>query len=189
MSPDPFYQVLQDTQEQVSQLLQARSGSVAPAERQELLAEVDEAVRDLDASVAVLERDAAAPAEVAARRERLAALRHELARARAPSPPPSPPSNALQEQLLREQDSHLDSIHHTMQTLHLQASSMGDELQDQSVLLRDLEGGMDSVAARLARGRRRLQWIYEQNSDRYNDCCIGLLIAALAVLLLLAFAL
>nr|CAO98829.1 t-SNARE [Nakaseomyces delphensis] len=96
-------------------------------------------------------------------------------------------SNPFQEQMLREQDTHLDDIHQTMKNLHLQAETMGQELEDQGQLLSDMDQGMDTVAGKLARGRRQLEWVYEKNKERYNDCCIMLLIIALIVLLVLAF--
>ncbi|KAL3234575.1 Uncharacterized protein RNJ44_03337 [Nakaseomyces bracarensis] len=96
-------------------------------------------------------------------------------------------ANPFQEQMLREQDTHLDDIHQTMKNLHLQAETMGQELEDQGQLLDDMDQGMDTVAGKLARGRRQLEWVYEKNKERYNDCCIMLLIIALIVLLVLAF--
>ncbi|KAI0461651.1 hypothetical protein LJB42_004723 [Komagataella kurtzmanii] len=36
-----------------------------------------------------------------------------------------------QQEVLREQDQHLDSVYNTMQNIHLQASTMGTELEDQ----------------------------------------------------------
>lgn len=96
-------------------------------------------------------------------------------------------ANPFQDQMLREQDTHLDDIHQTMKNLHLQAETMGQELEDQGQLLDDMDQGMDTVAGKLARGRRQLEWVYEKNKERYNDCCIMLLIIALIVLLVLAF--
>ncbi|CAL9727677.1 t-SNARE affecting a late Golgi compartment protein 1 [Monosporozyma unispora] len=95
--------------------------------------------------------------------------------------------DALQEQMLQEQDVHLDNIHHTMQNLHLQAQTMGEELEDQGQLLDDLDTNFDSVTNKLNRSRRQLEWVYEKNKEKFNDCCIILLIIALIVLLVLAF--
>ncbi|SCU94270.1 LADA_0G07580g1_1 [Lachancea dasiensis] len=100
-----------------------------------------------------------------------------------------PRSNVLQQEMLQEQDQHLSTIQQSMQNLHLQASTMGQELEDQGMLLDEMDGNMDSVMGKLSRGRRQLEWVYEKNKEKYNDCCIGLLIAALLVLLVLAFVL
>ncbi|EJS42170.1 tlg1p [Saccharomyces arboricola H-6] len=96
-------------------------------------------------------------------------------------------SNPFQEQMLREQDVHLDGIHKTMQNLHIQAQTMGNELEDQGQLLDNMDEGMDTVVNKLARGRRQLEWVYEKNKEKYDDCCIGLLIVVLIILLVLAF--
>lgn len=96
-------------------------------------------------------------------------------------------SNPFQEQMIREQDVHLDGIHKTMQNLHIQAQTMGDELENQGQLLDDMDEGMDTVVNKLARGRRQLEWVYEKNKEKYDDCCIGLLIVVLIILLVLAF--
>lgn len=95
--------------------------------------------------------------------------------------------DAVQEQLLREQDDQLDIIHQTMQNIHLQASTMGQELGEQGMILEELDTNVDGVMNKLSRGRRQLEWVYENNKERVNDCCIFLLIIALIVLLVLAF--
>lgn len=100
---------------------------------------------------------------------------------------PDNSQDAIQEQLLREQDSQLDSIHQTMQNLHLQASTMGQELTEQGMILEEIDGDIDGVMSKLSRGRRQLEWVYEHNKEKVNDCCIFLLIVALIVLLVLAF--
>lgn len=96
-------------------------------------------------------------------------------------------SNPFQEQMLREQDVHLDGIHKTMQNLHVQAQTMGNELENQGQLLDNMDEGMDTVVNKLARGRRQLEWVYEKNKEKFDDCCIGLLIVVLIILLVLAF--
>lgn len=88
-----------------------------------------------------------------------------------------------QQELLREQDQHLDNIHQTMQNLHQQLTIMGDELQDQHVLLRQFEDDIDSVGAKLRNGLKRVDYFLEKNRDKATDCCIFLLILALVVLL------
>lgn len=95
--------------------------------------------------------------------------------------------DAVQEQLLREQDNQLDMIHQTMQNIHLQASTMGQELTEQGMILEEMDGNVDGVMNKLSRGRRQLEWVYEHNKERVNDCCIFLLIIALIILLVLAF--
>lgn len=100
---------------------------------------------------------------------------------------PQTTTNTMQEQMIQEQDVHLDNIHQTMQNLHLQAETMGQELEDQGQLLDELDNNFDSVTNKLNRSRRQLEWVYEKNKEKFNDCCIVLLIVALIVLLVLAF--
>ena len=97
------------------------------------------------------------------------------------------PENPFQEQILKEQDQHLDDIHLSMQRLHMHAKTIGQELEDQGQILEEMDEGLDTITGKLDRGRRQLEWIYEKNKEKYNNCCIGLLIVALIVLLVLAF--
>ncbi|AMD21671.1 HFL185Cp [Eremothecium sinecaudum] len=202
MPTDPFYQVLKDAQDQ---LLHLRSYIDAGSRLQssdltEIIAEIEETIGDLKDSITVFSQDPlASKAELAKREQQIQDLKAQLAAMKqtcASSPPLEhevrdsasiDQSNALQEQILLEQDSHLDAIHTTMQNLHLQATTMGQEFEDQSFILQDLEGGLDSVRSKISRGTQRLQSIYERNSNSYNDCCITVLIALLVILLVLAF--
>lgn len=93
--------------------------------------------------------------------------------------------NFQQQELLREQDENLDSIHVSMQNLHNQAYTMGNELSDQGVLLRDLDDNIDKVRSKLQNGLKKVNWFLEKNRDKASDCCIVLLISALIFLLIL----
>ncbi|KAM3160587.1 t-SNARE affecting a late Golgi compartment protein 1 [Lachancea thermotolerans] len=205
---DPFEQVLNDTREQASRLAQyLDAGHELDQEVRDILEDLEETVRELDSSIMVMRREGFVDdATILARENRMQDLKRELARLKTQmtsssrsaqedgSPetsevPSSPRNNLLQEQMMEEQDQHLDTIHQTMQNLHLQASTMGQELEDQGMLLEEMDGGIDNVMSKLSRGRRQLEWVYEKNKEKYNDCCIGLLIVALIVLLVLAFVL
>lgn len=205
---DPFEQVLNDTREQASRLAQyLDAGHELDQEVRDILEDLEETVRELDSSIMVMRREGFVDdATILARENRMQDLKRELARLKTQmtsssrsaqedgSPetseaPSSPRNNLLQEQMMEEQNQHLDTIHQTMQNLHLQASTMGQELEDQGMLLEEMDGGVDNVMSKLSRGRRQLEWVYEKNKEKYNDCCIGLLIVALIVLLVLAFVL
>lgn len=205
---DPFDQVLSDTREQTNRLIHyLDSGHDIDDEVREILADLEETVKELDSSVLVMKRDGYADDSLIRSREtQLLELKRDVARLKSQmsipasngqqeldsdttDPESSPQENLLQEQMMQEQDQHLDTIHHTMQNLHLQASTMGQELEDQGMLLDEMDGGMDNVMSKLSRGRRQLEWVYEKNKEKYNDCCIGLLIVVLIVLLVLAFVL
>lgn len=183
------------------------AGHELDQEVRDILEDLEETVRELDSSIMVMRREGFVDdATILARENRMQDLKRELARLKTQmtsssrsaqedgSPetsevPSSPRNNLLQEQMMEEQDQHLDTIHQTMQNLHLQASTMGQELEDQGMLLEEMDGGIDNVMSKLSRGRRQLEWVYEKNKEKYNDCCIGLLIVALIVLLVLAFVL
>lgn len=96
------------------------------------------------------------------------------------------PAQLIQQQMYKEQSTHLDQIHMTMNNLHNQAMTMGNELMDQGELLDNLDENIDSLSSKLQRGRRNLQWVYEKNKEKWNDCCIIVLIVVLVVLLVMA---
>lgn len=200
MEQDPFEQVVKDTREQIDRLSHYLSGNAFQQDDEvaEIMQDVAETIEDLDKSVVVMARNGQ---DTRSRELEVRSLEQALQQLKNQRPEPveeeepnvttstheNPFENPMQEQLLREQDTHLDSIHHTMTNLHLQAQTMGNELEDQGELLNEMDTNMDSLTGKLARGRRQLEWIYQKNSERYNDCCIVLLIAALIVLLILAF--
>lgn len=201
MEEDPFEQVVKDTREQIERLSHYLSGNGFQRDDEvaEIMEDVAETIGDLDKTLIVMRRNGQ---ETKNRESEIRDLEHSLHELKSqsyksqPTKPEetqtaaadaNPFENPMQEQLLREQDSHLDSIHHTMTNLHLQAQTMGNELEDQGELLNEMDTNMDSLTGKLSRGRRQLEWIYQKNSERYNDCCIVVLIAALIVLLILAF--
>ncbi|SJM87766.1 related to T-SNARE affecting a late Golgi compartment protein 1 [Zygosaccharomyces bailii] len=206
MDEDPFEQVAKDAREQIERLslfLQNNPSPEANNEVQDVVQDVEETIVDLERSLTVMQRSGQDTAAREAEVESLKAAYGRLQRDKphsnvvwdeeqeelGSSEPPlqSNYENPFQEQMLREQDVQLDSIHHTMTNLHLQAQTMGEELQDQGELLEDMDANMDTLTGKLSRGRRQLEWIYERNKEKYNDCCIMLLVAALIVLLVLAF--
>lgn len=209
-SQDPFTQVLKDTKEQTAQLLQYLEGNAPNDEIYEILTDVEETIKDLDSSIIVMRREGNLnDSEIINREGQLDDLKRQVATMKKKLSDNTDISrneadlrdepqeegvadsrnNLLQQQMIQEQDSHLDTIHQTMQSLHLQASTMGQELEDQGLMLDEMDQGMDGVMGKLSRGRRQLEWVYEKNKEKYNDCCIGLLIAVLIVLLVLAFVL
>ncbi|SCV05623.1 LANO_0H11562g1_1 [Lachancea nothofagi CBS 11611] len=207
---DPFDQVLTDTREQANRLIQyLDAGHDVDEEIRDIMADLEETVRELDSSITVMKRDGYVEDGLVMEREtRMQDLKRDVARLKAQTPHTpasnqaddsdfevssttsnSQNNNPMQQQMLQEQDQHLDTIQQSMQNLHLQASTMGQELEDQGAMLGEMDGGIDNVMGKLSRGRRQLEWVYEKNKEKYNDCCIGLLIAALIVLLVLAFVL
>ncbi|SCU88623.1 LAFA_0E13696g1_1 [Lachancea sp. 'fantastica'] len=209
---DPFEQVLNDTHEQTNRLLQYLDGDhQVDSEIRDIFVDLEETVQELDSSILVMKRDGYVDDSIIMRREEaMQGLKRDVARLKLQIPADRVSTNAgsspldaeasdvpsddqennpMQQQMLQDQDQHLDTIQQSMRNLHLQASTMGQELEDQGVMLDEMDGNMDNVMSKLSRGRRQLEWVYEKNKEKYNDCCIGLLIVALIVLLVLAFVL
>lgn len=212
MDQDPFEQVAKDTKDQLDRLSVFRQNSPnneAHNEINEVLQDIEETIQDLEKSLNVMQRNGK---DTASRKNEVNSLKSAYEKLKPTLSSQSNNSNVVwqqeedereasaqqrplqdnydnpfQEHMLREQDVQLDDIHHTMTNLHLQAGTMGEELQDQGELLGDMDTNMDTIGSKLSRGRRQLEWIYERNKEKYNDCCIMLLIIALIVLLVLAF--
>jgi t-SNARE syntaxin family protein len=94
-------------------------------------------------------------------------------------------SQRLQQEYIREQDQHLDGVYTSMQTINQQARAMGSELEEQAYIMEDLESDLDRVGTKVGRGLKRVEHVIRANQERASDCCIGLLIVALIVLLVL----
>jgi len=90
-----------------------------------------------------------------------------------------------QEEMMREQDQHLDSVYTSMQNINLQARSMGDELEEQAYIIDEVDGELDRIGSKVGRGMRQVEHVIRRNQERASDCCIGILIIALIVLLVL----
>lgn len=93
-----------------------------------------------------------------------------------------------QQQLMLSQDLQLDLIHQTMQNLNQQATLMGGELEEQGFMLDDLDQEMDTVGNKLQRGLKRVNFVIEKNRETASNWCIGILVVALCVLLVLLIA-
>ncbi|KAH3678442.1 hypothetical protein WICMUC_001459 [Wickerhamomyces mucosus] len=90
-----------------------------------------------------------------------------------------------QQEILREQDQHLDGVYVSMQTINEQARAMGNELEEQAFIIDDLDQDIDRVGGKIQRGMKRVEYVIRKNQERASDCCIGLLIVALIVLLVM----
>lgn len=90
-----------------------------------------------------------------------------------------------QEQMMREQDQNLDGVFQTVGNLRRQAGDMGRELEEQSGMLDVVDEVADRVGGRLKSGVRKLGDVARRNEDTLSSCCIGVLIFALIILLVL----
>ena len=73
-----------------------------------------------------------------------------------------------QEMLMREQDEHLDELSQTVNRLGAVSLTIGQELEDQSNLLNDLDDDMDGVRARLA--AIQVRWPLSLRTTRPRSC-------------------
>lgn len=90
-----------------------------------------------------------------------------------------------QQQIMREQDTQLDDVSTTVGNLRRQADDMGRELEEQRQMLEMVDEAADRVGGKLQTGVKRLNHIVRKNEDTLSSYCIGLLIFALIVLLVL----
>jgi len=93
-----------------------------------------------------------------------------------------------EQEVMQQQDVQLDSIHDTMRSLNQQAMMMGNELEEHAYILDELDSEIDNVDNKLSRGLKRIGIFIEKNSETHSDWCIGILVVALCILLILVIA-
>ncbi|KAI9726057.1 MAG: hypothetical protein M1828_002065 [Chrysothrix sp. TS-e1954] len=94
-----------------------------------------------------------------------------------------------QEQLFSEQDVQLQGVGHTIGNLRVQADDMGREIGQQTMELEEVDNVVERVGGKIKTGRERVGDVLRRGEERCGGCCIGVLIAALIVLLILALVL
>ncbi|KAG0375965.1 MAG: t-SNARE [Linnemannia gamsii] len=93
---------------------------------------------------------------------------------------------AMQQQMLmQEQDQQLDGVMHTVLNMREIASTMNDELADQSILIDDLDEHVDRTSGSLQKAMKRMNHFIKANEETKASCCIGILIMVLIILLIL----
>src|SRR5689334_9067702 len=65
--------------------------------------------------------------------------------------------------LMQEQDQQLDGVMHTVLNMREIASTMNDELADQSMLIDDLDEHVDRTAGSLQKAMKRMNHFIKQN--------------------------
>ncbi|GMM31613.1 hypothetical protein DAMA08_043580 [Martiniozyma asiatica (nom. inval.)] len=88
------------------------------------------------------------------------------------------------QQLLQEQDTLISTqLTKSINTLHQQALSISQELEDQSGLLQEVDYGMDRLNFKIVnQGMEKMNKFLATN-EWGGNCCIGLLIVVLVILL------
>ncbi|KAH3685480.1 hypothetical protein WICPIJ_003548 [Wickerhamomyces pijperi] len=72
-----------------------------------------------------------------------------------------------------------------MQTINQQAFAMGQELEEQAYIIDELDGDLERVGGKVGGALKKIEYVLRKNEERGKDCCIGVLIVALIVLLVM----
>ncbi|KAJ3097690.1 Syntaxin-10 [Phlyctochytrium planicorne] len=89
----------------------------------------------------------------------------------------------MQQQIIEEQDGHLEDVMGTVSNLREVAIVMGRELDDQARLLDELETDVETTAGKLKMGLRRMKEFIDANADSKQQWTICGLISLLVFLL------
>ncbi|KAK5129336.1 hypothetical protein LTR08_003594 [Meristemomyces frigidus] len=84
---------------------------------------------------------------------------------------------------LRDQDAHLDILGQSLGRQKVLGIQMGDELDEQGLLLEDVERGVDRHSDTLTRARRRLEGVARKGKGNWSWVTIGILICVLVLLI------
>lgn len=90
-----------------------------------------------------------------------------------------------QQQIMRDQDDELEGVSTTVGNLRRQADDMGRELEEQGQMLEVVDDTAERVRGRLSNGMQKLNHVVRKNEDALSSCCIGVLIFALILMLVL----
>ncbi|CAL8080752.1 unnamed protein product [Calicophoron daubneyi] len=108
-----------------------------------------------------------------------------------PSVFPVPTSDPLsaQKELIRHQDNRLDQLGVSISTLKGMSRQIGNELDDQVVLLEDFSGEITHTESKLDAVTKRTARLLHLSTDRRQWCAIGCLTLTLLIILVLLFVL
>ncbi|KAK3645739.1 hypothetical protein LTR56_008926 [Elasticomyces elasticus] len=87
-------------------------------------------------------------------------------------------------QVMQEQDDHLDALGQSVRRQRMLGIEMGNELEEQNELLGDVERGVDRHTTTLDRARRRLGNVARGSKDNWSWVTIGILICVLVLLII-----
>lgn len=87
---------------------------------------------------------------------------------------------------IAQQDEQLDEISEIAQRLHIQATTINQELQDQNVILKKLDSEVDENIHKMNFVMKKLAKLLKTN-DSKTLCTIMILLAVLVVLFVLVF--
>ncbi|KAG7514771.1 syntaxin-6 [Solea senegalensis] len=95
--------------------------------------------------------------------------------------------NVQQQMIADQQDEQLELVSGTIGVLKNMSERIGQELDEQSVMLDDFSHEMDNTHSRLDNVMKKLAKVSHMTSDRRQWCAIGVLLIILFIVLLLFF--
>ncbi|KAK3533769.1 hypothetical protein QTP70_027341 [Hemibagrus guttatus] len=90
-----------------------------------------------------------------------------------------------QQLIVDQQDDHLELVSGTIGVLKNMSERIGQELDEQAVMLDDFSHDMDNTQSRLDNVMKKLAKVSHMTSDRRQWCAIGILLAILFVVIIL----
>ncbi|CAL8328592.1 unnamed protein product [Merluccius merluccius] len=94
-----------------------------------------------------------------------------------------------QQLIVQEQDEQLDLVSGSIRVLKDMSGRIGDELDEQAVMLGEFGDEMDQTSSRMDSVLKKLEKVSHMTSSRRQWCAIGVLVAIMLVVLILIFAL
>ncbi|PWA32544.1 hypothetical protein CCH79_00015114 [Gambusia affinis] len=94
-----------------------------------------------------------------------------------------------QQEQQQEQDEQLELVSGSIRVLKDMSGRIGDELDEQAVMLGDFGDEMDQTSSRMDSVLKKLEKVSHMTSSRRQWCAIGVLVAIMIVVLILFFAL
>ncbi|XP_030638147.1 syntaxin-10 [Chanos chanos] len=94
-----------------------------------------------------------------------------------------------QQLIMQEQDEHLELVSGSIRVLKDMSSRIGDELDEQAVMLGEFGDEMDHTSSRMDSVLKKMEKVSHMTSSRRQWCAIGVLVTILIVVLILFFAL
>nr|KAG5699861.1 hypothetical protein BaRGS_034635 [Batillaria attramentaria] len=91
--------------------------------------------------------------------------------------------------LMTAQDDHLDMIGSSVGVLKNMSHHIGNELEDQNVMLDDFRHDMDHTETRLDQTMKKMAKVMHMSNDRRQWCAIGVLLVVLILVIILFFVL
>ncbi|KAJ1161020.1 hypothetical protein NDU88_001508 [Pleurodeles waltl] len=96
---------------------------------------------------------------------------------------------AQQQLIMEQQDDQLELVSGSIRVLKNMSGRIGDELDEQAVMLDDFAQEMDNTQSRMDGVLKKMAKVSHMTSERRQWCAIAILVAVLVVVLVLLFAL